>query len=115
MEEVKEKVLKLTGSIAELSVKEKNQFASCFQEKLKLPEIKIAFGEQVVAMVPHAAADSGMATKSKEKKVADKTLFNVKLEKFDTTAKIKVMKEVRAFTGFGLRRLKNWLRRHPPS
>eukprot|EP00252_Welwitschia_mirabilis_P008360 TRINITY_DN2016_c0_g1_i1.p1 TRINITY_DN2016_c0_g1~~TRINITY_DN2016_c0_g1_i1.p1 ORF type:complete len:180 (-),score=36.11 TRINITY_DN2016_c0_g1_i1:197-736(-) len=108
-----EKVLKLAESIAELSVEERNQFASCLQEKLKLPEIEIASVEQVVAAVPHAAADSGTAAKSEEKKAVEKTLFNVKLEKFDAAAKIKVIKEVRAFTGLGLKEAKELVEKTP--
>ncbi|CAL5340805.1 unnamed protein product [Camellia sinensis] len=40
-------------------------------------------------------------TKVEEKKT-DKTTFDVKLEKFNAAAKIKVIKEVRAFTNLGL-------------
>ncbi|KAK5772665.1 hypothetical protein PVK06_048958 [Gossypium arboreum] len=50
-----------------------------------------------------AGAGAG-APKAEEKK--EKTSFGVKLEKFDAAAKIKVIKEARAFTNLGLKEAK---------
>ncbi|KAK9169191.1 hypothetical protein Syun_001331 [Stephania yunnanensis] len=50
-----------------------------------------------------AAASGGTAAESK---VAEKTTFDLKLEKFDATAKIKIIKEVRSFTDLGLKEAK---------
>ncbi|CAF2126447.1 hypothetical protein BRARA_C03138 [Brassica rapa] len=47
----------------------------------------------------------------KEKK--EKTVFDVKLEKFDTAAKIKVIKEGRAFTSLGLKEAKELVEKVP--
>ncbi|KAK9092984.1 hypothetical protein Syun_027895 [Stephania yunnanensis] len=41
-----------------------------------------------------------------ESKAAEKTTFNLKLEKFDAAAKIKIIKEVRSFTDLGLKEAK---------
>ena len=49
--------------------------------------------------------------KAEEK--AEKTAFDVKLEKFDTAAKIKVIKEVRAFTSLGLKEAKELVEKVP--
>ncbi|KAG2272978.1 hypothetical protein Bca52824_067533 [Brassica carinata] len=53
----------------------------------------------------------GGAGKVEEKK--EKTSFDVKLEKFDTAAKIKVIKEVRAFTSLGLKEAKELVEKVP--
>ncbi|CAB4280790.1 unnamed protein product [Prunus armeniaca] len=52
------------------------------------------------------------ASKAEEKKV-EKTAFDVKLEKFDTAAKIKVIKEVRTFTSLGLKEAKDLVEKVP--
>ncbi|KAK9125943.1 hypothetical protein Scep_014789 [Stephania cephalantha] len=41
-----------------------------------------------------------------ESKAAEKTAFDLKLEKFDAAAKIKIIKEVRSFTDLGLKEAK---------
>ncbi|CAI0547255.1 unnamed protein product [Linum tenue] len=46
-------------------------------------------------------------------KVEEKTAFDVKLEKFDAAAKIKVIKEVRAFTNLGLKEAKELVEKVP--
>ena len=44
---------------------------------------------------------------------AEKSTFDVKLEKFDAAAKIKVIKEVRAFTDLGLKEAKELVEKAP--
>ncbi|KAA8542674.1 hypothetical protein F0562_023827 [Nyssa sinensis] len=48
-----------------------------------------------------------------KEKAAEKTAFDVKLEKFDAAAKIKVIKEVRAFTNLGLKEAEDLVERVP--
>lgn len=43
----------------------------------------------------------------------EKTAFEVKLEKFDPAAKLKVIKEVRAFTDLGLKEAKDLVEKAP--
>lgn len=43
----------------------------------------------------------------------EKTAFDVKLEKFDAAAKIKVIKEVRTFTDLGLKEAKEIVEKAP--
>ncbi|KAF3943605.1 hypothetical protein CMV_029854 [Castanea mollissima] len=52
-------------------------------------------------MVPGGLKGNGGAAQKVEEK-AEKTVFDVKLEGFDKAAKIKVIKEVRTFTDFGV-------------
>ncbi|KAJ8442903.1 hypothetical protein Cgig2_022269 [Carnegiea gigantea] len=46
-------------------------------------------------------------------KAAEKTAFDVKLEKFDAAAKIKIIKEVRSFTDLGLKEAKDLVEKSP--
>ncbi|CAI0375156.1 unnamed protein product [Linum tenue] len=44
---------------------------------------------------------------------AEKTVFDIKLEKFDAAAKIKIIKEVRSFTDLGLKEAKDLVEKVP--
>ncbi|CAN1143652.1 50S ribosomal protein L7/L12 [Linum perenne] len=57
---------------------------------------------------PAAAAGSGA-----DAKPAEKTAFNIKLEKYDASAKIKIIKEVRSFTDLGLKEAKDLVEKVP--
>lgn len=54
-----------------------------------------------------AAAAPAAAAAEEKPKAAEKTSFSVKLESFDAKDKIKVIKEVRAVTGKGLKEAKD--------
>ncbi|KAG0449696.1 hypothetical protein HPP92_027128 [Vanilla planifolia] len=56
------------------------------------------------------AADGGAETVVEAK---EKSAFDVKLEKFDAAAKIKVIKEVRTFTDLGLKEAKEMVEKAP--
>lgn len=45
--------------------------------------------------------------------VAEKTVFDIKLEKFDAASKIKIIKEVRGFTDLGLKEAKDLVEKVP--
>ncbi|KAJ0585636.1 putative ribosomal protein L7/L12 [Helianthus annuus] len=59
-----------------------------------------------------AQGGSGPGAAKTEEKV-EKTAFDIKLEKFDAAAKIKVIKEVRAFTNLGLKEAKDMVEKVP--
>ncbi|KAI6702902.1 hypothetical protein NL676_012038 [Syzygium grande] len=63
------------------------------------------------ALGPQGQANVG-STKAEEEK-AEETTFDVKLEKSDTAAKIKVIKEVRTFTNLGLKEAKDLVEKAP--
>ncbi|KAL7237920.1 hypothetical protein ACSBR2_004091 [Camellia fascicularis] len=64
-------------------------------------EIVRCVGEMMVGEM------GGPSTTKVEEKKTEKTTFDVKLEKFNVAAKIKVIKEVRAFTNIGLKEAKD--------
>lgn len=59
--------------------------------------------------IDSASAESGSASA----KAAEKTAFDIKLEKFDMGAKIKIIKEVKTFTGLGLKEAKEFVEKVP--
>jgi len=68
----------------------------------------ILAGAAPVAAAPAADAGAGNATEKEEK-----TSFDVKLEAFDATTKLKIIKEVRAITGLGLKEAKELVEKAP--
>ena len=70
------------------------------------------YGPAVSGLSPSSA--SGFRAESgKEAKVAEKSAFNLKLEKYDAAAKIKIIKEVRNFTDLGLKETKELVEKVP--
>lgn len=55
----------------------------------------------------------GAAAASKVEEKAEKTAFDLKLEGFEAASKIKVIKEVRAFTDLGLKEAKDLVEKAP--
>ncbi|CAN1828192.1 50S ribosomal protein L7/L12 [Linum perenne] len=59
------------------------------------------------------AGGGGPAAAKVVEEKKEKTAFDLKLEKFDAAAKIKVIKEVRAFTNLGLKEAKELVEKAP--
>lgn len=70
------------------------------------------YGPAVSGLSPAASSPSA-GVGSADVKAAEKTAFDVKLEKFDTGAKIKIIKEVRSFTELGLKEAKDLVEKAP--
>uniref|UniRef100_A0A5B7B0V6 Large ribosomal subunit protein bL12c n=1 Tax=Davidia involucrata TaxID=16924 RepID=A0A5B7B0V6_DAVIN len=60
-----------------------------------------------------ASSSAGTGAGSVDPKAAEKTAFDIKLEKFDAAVKIKIIKEVRAFTDLGLKEAKDLVEKAP--
>ena len=73
------------------------------RDRLNLPEEAYGGGMPMMAMPMGGAAGGGDAEQAAAE---EKTEFDVKLVGFDDKAKIKVIKEVRAVTGLGLKEAK---------
>ncbi|KAL4016032.1 hypothetical protein IC575_023645 [Cucumis melo] len=63
--------------------------------------------------VPKVEGGGAAAGSSKAEEKEEKTAFDVKLEKFDSASKIKVIKEVRSFTNLGLKEAKDLVEKVP--
>lgn len=59
------------------------------------------------------SSSSGPGAAAADTKVEEKTIFDVKLDKFDAAAKIKVIKEIRSFTDLGLKEAKELVEKAP--
>lgn len=105
-----DKVIQLAERIASLTDEERKKITPTLLERLKHPKLEPISGDGV-DLGPQGGAASG-SSKTEEKK-AEKTAFDVKLEKFDAAAKIKVIKEVRAFTNLGLKEAKDLVEKVP--
>ncbi|MCD7449685.1 hypothetical protein HAX54_001114 [Datura stramonium] len=104
-----EKIVQLAERIAALPPEERRQISPALREILRHPDLKQI---SVEGMDLGAGGAGGGPAKAEEKK-AEKTAFDVKLEKFDAAAKIKVIKEVRSFTSLGLKEAKDLVEKVP--
>jgi len=75
--------------------------------------LKEKFGYVEMAMSAAPAAALGDAPAEVEEVKVEKTEFNVRLDKFDSSSKIKVIKEVRTLTGLGLKQAKDLVESAP--
>lgn len=103
-----DKIVQLAERIAALSEEERSHIMPALSERLKLPKLQPISTEGM-----DLGSDSGAAGPKVEEKKAEKTAFDVKLEKFDAASKIKVIKEVRAFTNLGLKEAKDLVEKVP--
>nr|BAK07612.1 predicted protein [Hordeum vulgare subsp. vulgare] len=105
-----EKVVGLADRIAALPPEEIKQIAPALLLRLNQPTPQAISG-QGFSMGSQGGAGAG-AGKSEEKK-AEKLVFDVKLEKFEAAAKIKIIKEIRTFTDLGLKDAKELVEKAP--
>lgn len=109
-----EKIQRIADEISTLSLLEVVDLSTLLKKKLGLPA---GMGMMPMGMMPPGmgmpgAAGAGGAPAAEEKK-PEKTSFDVKLEKFDAAAKIKIIKEVRTFTALGLKEAKELVEKAP--
>ncbi|GAB2221200.1 hypothetical protein Droror1_Dr00012371 [Drosera rotundifolia] len=105
-----EKVVQLSEKIASLTIEERMQIGPALIEKLKHPKLQ-QISLEGLDLGPQEGPAAG-ASQVEEKK-PEKTAFDIKLEKFDAASKIKVIKEVRAFTNLGLKEAKDLVEKAP--
>ncbi|XP_028781272.1 uncharacterized protein LOC114737500 [Neltuma alba] len=103
-----EKALQLAERIAALLEKARRQIRPTLAERPRLPKLQPISTEGM-----DLAPQDGAAGPKGEEKKAEKTAFDVKFEKFDAAAKIKVIKEVRTFTNLGLKEAKDLVEKLP--
>ncbi|GLJ14757.1 hypothetical protein SUGI_0239310 [Cryptomeria japonica] len=103
----KQKLERIADELMNLNVLERHDYKILFRLKLGLDRFASPVGGMVI---PGAPAADGAAP---EKKVAEKSTFDVKLEKYEANAKIKIIKEVRGFTDLGLKEAKDLVEKIP--
>lgn len=103
-----EKISELATRITSLSPDELMQLGPALQHRLRHLRLQKVSSEGFVT-----SSQAGAPPETAEEKKAEKTTFDIKLEKFDAAAKIKVIKEVRAFTNLGLKEAKDLVEKVP--
>ncbi|KAK9743225.1 hypothetical protein RND81_03G226000 [Saponaria officinalis] len=100
------KLNRIADELLSLNAVELHDYSILFGLKMGL---KTAGPGSISSGPGQAAAQGGEAGVAK----AEKTAFDVKLEKFDAGAKIKIIKEVRSFTELGLKEAKDLVEKSP--
>lgn len=100
------KLDRIADELLSLNPVELNDYSILFRKKMGLKNSGLA-------SVSAGAGPSGSAQPKEEAEAKEKTMFDVKLEKFDAGAKLKVIKEVRGFTELGLKEAKDLVEKTP--
>ncbi|XP_050235266.1 uncharacterized protein LOC126683427 [Mercurialis annua] len=108
-----ERVFKLVDEIAGLTLAEVAELSSIIMKKRGMTELPT-----VGVLKGGAGGLAGMGMKApaaaaKEEKKPEKTVFDLKLESYEATSKIKIIKEVRSFTDLGLKEAKDLVEKTP--
>lgn len=106
-----QKLERIADELLSLTRLERYDYSILFRLKMGLNQ----YGPAVSGVgSPGAAAGQGADGKpAAAAATTEKTAFEIKLEKFDAAAKIKVIKEVRAFTDLGLKEAKELVEKAP--
>jgi large subunit ribosomal protein L7/L12 len=102
--------------ISTLTLLEVSDLTTLLKKRLGLPAgmgmMPPMGGGMMMPGMGMAVAAGGGAAAVEEKK-PEKTSFDVKLEKYEAASKIKIIKEVRAFTALGLKEAKDLVEKAP--
>ncbi|BBH09079.1 Ribosomal protein L12 [Prunus dulcis] len=101
-----QKLERIADELLDLTKIERHDYSILFRLKMGLNR----YGPAVPG-IGSASSESGPA--SADSKVVEKTAFDIKIEKFDAAAKIKIIKEVRTFTDLGLKEPKELVEKAP--
>ncbi|OMO56463.1 hypothetical protein CCACVL1_26533 [Corchorus capsularis] len=104
-----QKLERIADELLDLTKIERYDYSILFRLKLGLDR----YGPAVSGVSSGAASVAGSGSGAAEAKAAEKTAFDIKLEKFDATVKLKIIKEVRAFTDLGLKEAKDLVEKVP--
>ncbi|XP_065876602.1 uncharacterized protein [Euphorbia lathyris] len=104
-----QKLERIASELLDLNKLERHDYAVLFRHKMGLHR----YGPAVSGQVLSGPAASGASSSDAKPAAAEKTAFDIKLEKFDATAKIKIIKEVRSFTDLGLKEAKDLVEKAP--
>lgn len=118
-EEVREisnpRIHTLADEILQLNLLEIHDLTSILKKKLGVSDTAMMGMPMGMPMMGHGAApaQAAPAAEPEAKKEEEKTEFDVKLESFEATAKIKLIKEVRGLTDLGLKEAKELVEKAP--
>ncbi|EOA35724.1 hypothetical protein CARUB_v10020957mg [Capsella rubella] len=110
-----ERVFRLVDEISSLTLSEISELGAIIMKKkgmTELPTVAVLKPGAGGIVAGSGQGQSGGGGASEEAKV-EKTVFEIKLESFDSSAKIKIIKEVRSFTDLGLKEAKALVEKTP--
>ncbi|XP_059293505.1 uncharacterized protein LOC132046774 [Lycium ferocissimum] len=103
-----QKLERIADQLLDLNKIEKYDYAILFRHKMGLNRYGPA-----VSGLGSGSSSTGTGGAATDAKVEEKIIFDVKLDKFDAAAKIKVIKEIRSFTDLGLKEAKELVEKAP--
>jgi large subunit ribosomal protein L7/L12 len=103
------KLSRIAEDLLALSSTELEDYAALLRHKLRLSLTSSAAAGASLA----GAGDAASGASGEEEAAAVKTAFDVKIEKYEAAAKIKIIKEVRAVTDLGLKEAKELVEKAP--
>ncbi|KAF5190373.1 50S ribosomal protein L7/L12 [Thalictrum thalictroides] len=103
-----QKLERIADELLDFNKLERRDYKVLYDFKLGLNK----FGPANAGLNFSGSAAEGGGSATQESK-AEKTAFDIKLEKFDAAAKIKIIKEVRTFTDLGLKEAKDLVEKVP--
>ncbi|XP_010272847.1 PREDICTED: uncharacterized protein LOC104608515 [Nelumbo nucifera] len=104
-----QKLERIADELLDLNKLERHDYSILFRLKLGLNK----YGPAISGLDSSASAAAGGGSAAADAKAVEKTVFDIKLEKFDAAAKIKIIKEVRTFTDLGLKEAKDLVEKAP--
>ncbi|KAJ4975892.1 hypothetical protein NE237_000998 [Protea cynaroides] len=104
-----QKLERIADELLGLNKLERHDYSILFRLKLGLNK----YGPAISGLDSSGSASAGGGSAATDAKAAEKTAFDIKLEKFDAAAKIKIIKEVRTFTDLGLKEAKELVEKAP--
>lgn len=103
------KLERIADELLHLNKIERHDYGILLRHKMGLNR----FGAAASAPATQSPSSAGGGASSAPDAAKEKTAFDVKLEKFDASAKLKVIKEIRAFTDLGLKEAKDLVEKAP--
>lgn len=104
-----QKLERIANELIDLSKLERYDYTILLRLKFGINK----YGPAVSGLASAGSTSTGSGSASADAKAAEKTVFDIKLEKFDANAKIKIIKEVRTFTDLGLKEAKDLVEKAP--
>ncbi|KAL1329643.1 hypothetical protein HN51_046823 [Arachis hypogaea] len=109
-----ERVFRLVDEMASLTVAEAAELGHIMTKKMGMKELPtVGFLKPGTANLAGIASMKAEPAAAEEEKKPEKTVFELKLESYEATSKIKVIKEVRGFTDLGLKEAKELVEKTP--
>ncbi|KAK8970135.1 hypothetical protein KSP40_PGU006303 [Platanthera guangdongensis] len=108
-----DRVWRLVDEVSALTLLEVAELSGILMRKASLSEPPVIGVMKPGAAFPGSSAAGAATSAAVEEAKPEKTVFELKLESFEAASKIKVIKEVRAFTNLGLKEAKELVEKTP--